>query len=403
MNIAQTKKFLHHAPIDIAVLIMGNHGIGKSAVVKQVAQEQYIPCIDFRLAQNDVGDLKGIPYMVNGRTVFAPPEFFPMKEADAIELKDLLNLSDNISLGKYGDRGILFLDEINRANREVQQAAFELVLDRRLNLRSLPDGWRVVAAINGNDDIYSVNSMEPAFLSRFALVELVPLVKEWIYWAEDAKVHESITQFIWKNSDFLDPSEEMLKKASLNGVEKVFDRRAWEMFSRTLLKYEKDFKDNLLPFHPLDKTEEAYEELIGLASSFVGNSAAMKFQEFIDSDYGTLSADIILNHFDQTVANKVKDLIDRRKYPELSSYNDMIVSFIENTIQKNLSITQKKNLTRYIVYLPFEIRAHFWDLFSNKLRSISNDWYMYDIKTTKVNANLITEAITNPEIKNKVL
>lgn len=34
---------------------------------------------------------------------------------------------EDISIDRYGDKGILFLDEINRANREVQQATFELV------------------------------------------------------------------------------------------------------------------------------------------------------------------------------------------------------------------------------------------------------------------------------------
>ncbi len=90
MNIKQTKDMLLNLPIEIAILISGNHGIGKSAIVKQVAKFLDIPCIDFRLSQNDVGDLKGMPFHVKGRTVFAPPEFFPIREADAIELKDLL-------------------------------------------------------------------------------------------------------------------------------------------------------------------------------------------------------------------------------------------------------------------------------------------------------------------------
>lgn len=400
MNITQTKKFLLHSPIEIATLISGHHGIGKSAIVKQVAKAMNVPCIDFRLAQNDVGDLKGIPYMVNGRTVFAPPEFFPLKEADAVELQDLLNLSEAISRGRYGDKGILFLDEINRANREVQQAAFELVLDRRLNLRSLPDGWRVVAAINGDDSIYSVVRMEPAFLSRFALIDLIPTLEEWFSWAEnEGNIHVAITQFIHKYNDMLDPTEEMLKQASLKGVVKVHDRRAWEMFSKTLNKYTDDYDKEQLPNHPLAKTQEAFIELISLAGCFVGNMASIKFKDFIEQDYQTLDANIILNHFDIQTENRIEKLVEQGKIPELAAYNEMIVSFIQLTIRTKLNIEQKKNLTSYLQLLPKELIGDFWDVFNRELAEIAVDWYNEDIKTTKVNCMLITKALIAPKKK----
>lgn len=400
MNITQTKKFLLHSPIEIATLISGHHGIGKSAIVKQVAKALNVPCIDFRLAQNDVGDLKGIPFMVNGRTVFAPPEFFPLKEADAVELKDLLNLTDAISCGRYGDKGILLLDEINRTSREVQQAAFELVLDRRLNLRSLPDGWRVIAAINGDDSIYSVIRMEPAFLSRFALIDLKPTVEEWFSWAEnEGNIHTAITQFIRKHNDMLDPTEEMLKQSSLKGVVKVHDRRAWEMFSRTLTKYEDDYDNKLLPNHPLAKTQSAFIELISLAGCFVGNMASIKFKEFIEQDFQTLNADIIINNFNNDVENRIKKLADQGKIPELAAYNEMIIAFIQHTIAKKLSLKQKKNLTSYLQLLPREVIGDFWDVFNREATEIAVDWYNLDIKTTKINCMIITNALLAPKRK----
>lgn len=394
MNITQTKKFLLYSPVETSILICGNHGIGKSAIVKQTAKVQGIPCIDFRLSQNDVGDLKGIPYVVNGRTVSAIPEFYPLKEADAIELQELFNLTESISRGKYSDRGILFLDEINRANREVQQAAFELVLDRRLNLRSLPDGWRVIAAINGNDSIYSVTSMEPAFLSRFALIDLKPTYEEWFSWAEnEGQIHTAITQFIHKHNDMLDPTEEMLKQTSLKGVEKVHDRRAWDMFSKTLIRYEKLYEEGTLPFHPLAKTEEAYLELIPLAGCFVGQMASLKFREFIDQDYNTLNADIILNEMDEKIINRIKKLSDEGKIPEIAAYNEMIVAFIKHSIARKLNIRQKNNLTTYLRAIPRELIGDFWDMFNREVTEIAVDWYQLDIKTTKGNSMLITNAL----------
>ncbi len=394
MNIKQTKDMLLNLPIEIAILISGNHGIGKSAIVKQVAKFLDIPCIDFRLSQNDVGDLKGMPFHVKGRTVFAPPEFFPIREADAIELKDFLGLAEDISLGRYGDRGILFLDEINRANREVQQAAFELVLDRRLNLRSLPDGWRVVAAINGDSNLYTVNDMEPAFLSRFALIDLKPTLQEWLSWAEgEGHIHDSISQFIRKQSDFLDPTPEAIKEASVRGVVKVHDRRAWEMLSKTITKFESDYEAGQRPIRILAKKEEAYSELILVAGAFVGSMASVAFKSFIEMDYDALDANIILNKMDDEIEKKLETIVKAGRTPELAAYNDMIVAYIKKTVKTKLSKVQKNNLTRYIFILPNELIGNFWQNFNDELKEISEDWYDHDNDKT---ANKIMGALVNP-------
>lgn len=385
MNITMTQHMLRHTPVSISILISGNHGIGKSAIVKQVADEQGIPCIDFRLSQNDVSDLKGMPFHVKGRTVFAIPEFFPIREADAIELKDLLGLAEDISIGRYGDKGILFLDEINRANREVQQAAFELVLDRRLNLRSLPDGWRVVAAINGDDSLYTVNEMEPAFLSRFMLIDLKPTSQEWLRWAEGpGNIHDAIVQFMHKKAgDFLDPTAELIKEASKRGVVKVHDRRAWDKFSQTLKKFEEDFEAGTLPFHPLAKTEEAFSQLILLAGAFVGYNASLAFKTFVEMDYDALDANIILNKFSDDIKKKLVGIIEAGRTPELAAYNDMLVAYIKKNVKTKLSGKQKQNLTEYVCLLPNELIGNFWQLFNEELKDISEDWYSHDEKTDK--------------------
>lgn len=399
MNITQTKDALLNFPLEISILISGNHGIGKSAIVRQVATHLGVPCIDFRLSQNDVGDLKGMPFHIKGRTVFAPPEFYPLKEADATELKELLGLTEDISLGRYGDKGILFLDEINRANREVQQAAFELVLDRRLNLRSLPDGWRVVAAINGDDSIYTVNEMEPAFLSRFALIDLHPTLQEWLGWAEgEGEIHEAVTQFIRKQSDFLDPTPEAIKEAAKQGVVKVHDRRAWEMLSKTIKKFEDDYEAGERPFTPLAKNEDAYSQLILISGAFVGSMASVAFKSFIEMDYDALDANVILNNWTEDIEKKLKDIVTIGRIPELAAYNEMIIAFIKSKIKTKLSKKQKNNLTAYAKILPDELLGDFWQHFNEVLKDISEDWYNHDGDVT---ANMIMDALVNPAAKVK--
>ena len=118
----QKKKpfFIHGAP-----------GIGKSSIVKQIANEKSVGFIDLRLALMDPTDLKGIPfYDKDSHTaLWAPPAFLP----------------------KDGE-GILFLDELNAAPPSVQASAYQLILDRQVGEYILPDGWAIVAAGNREGD-----------------------------------------------------------------------------------------------------------------------------------------------------------------------------------------------------------------------------------------------------------
>jgi hypothetical protein len=401
MNMKQTLRCLLTFPIEESILICGNHGIGKSQIVRQATAMLGIPNIDFRLSQNDVGDLKGMPFHVNGRTVFAPPEFFPLKEADAVELKEFLGLTNDISKGRFGDKGILFLDEINRANREVQQAAFELVLDRRLNLRSLPDGWRVVSAINSEDDIYSVNSLDPAFLSRFFKIDLEPTIEEWLSWAESSGVHPVISGFIRKNPTLLDPTKEQLIEASTKGVVKLHDRRAYHKFSNTINKMVADFEAGLEDKDPLTKDPAQINWLFMVASGYIGTIASAQFKNYLETDYQALDANIILNKWSSDVEARLSKVVEIGRIPELAAYNEGLLAYISKNIKEKLTPTQAKNLARYITLLPNELRGDFWQKFHKDNRSIAEAWYRENSLDGKPNKTLVLSALVNPDAAKK--
>ena len=77
-----------------AVFIWGAPGIGKSSIVRQIAEAKNLPVVDLRASLLDPTDLRGIPMIRNETSVWCPPAFLP----------------------KASDKpGILFLDEINAA------------------------------------------------------------------------------------------------------------------------------------------------------------------------------------------------------------------------------------------------------------------------------------------------
>ena len=110
-----------------AVFIWGAPGIGKSSIVRHIAEAKNLPVVDLRASLLDPTDLRGIPMIQNKTSVWCPPSFLP----------------------KTSDKpGILFLDEINAAPPLVQAALYQLILDRRVGEYVLPDGWKIIAAGN---------------------------------------------------------------------------------------------------------------------------------------------------------------------------------------------------------------------------------------------------------------
>lgn len=157
MRISELKASLPYLfKAGVVPLIWGHHGIGKSQSVAQYAKENGLGFIDLRLSLMEPGDLLGLADLSSGNTRFAPPSWLP----------------------KSG-KGILFLDEINRARKDTQNASFQLVLDRMIHEYLLPLGWHVVAAANPPGDEYvGVSEMDAALLSRFCHVILDPSTEE---------------------------------------------------------------------------------------------------------------------------------------------------------------------------------------------------------------------------------
>ena len=95
------------------VNLLGSPGVGKSDVIKQVAEQLNLKVIDFRLSTADPTDLSGIPFISNGRSAYMPNEAFPLA-TDTIP-----NREDGTPYNGW----LLFLDEITNAPMAVQAAA----------------------------------------------------------------------------------------------------------------------------------------------------------------------------------------------------------------------------------------------------------------------------------------
>lgn len=178
----------------LVLMITSSPGMGKSALVRSVADDYRLQVIDHRLSTSAPEDLTGLPFRrADGRAEFAPfGDLFPLE-------------GDPLPEGKDG--WILFLDELNSASKSVMAAAYKLILDRMVGQHKLHPKVAIVAAGNKMTDRAIVNNMGTALQSRIVHVELELNHKVWLEdvalpQAWDSRVVAYLGTYPSKLSDF---------------------------------------------------------------------------------------------------------------------------------------------------------------------------------------------------------
>ena len=164
-----------------AVLLEGPTGVGKSEIVRHVAQSVAIETVVLDLSLLEPPDLVGLPVVKDGRTEYALPHVLPRDGA-----------------------GILLLEELNRAERYIQQPALQLLSARRLHEYVLPEGWVCVATVNPQTAEYHVTALDKALRARFLQVPVRADRASWLAWAQTRNVHAGVVGLVQAHERALD-------------------------------------------------------------------------------------------------------------------------------------------------------------------------------------------------------
>ncbi|MDD7624345.1 MAG: AAA family ATPase [Bacteroidales bacterium] len=310
-------------PTDQNLMLVGNHGIGKSEILTEYFSGKGMKVVPLFLGQmSDPGDLIGIPNRNNttGKTEFMPPYWFPLD----------------------GKPIVLFLDELNRARPEVLQTIMDLALNRTLAGRKLPDGSRIISAVNDGDQ-YQLTDLDPALVSRFNVVTFRPTTQEWLLWADKVGVDARVRDFIRENPIWLDKNPDA-KEGVDTGLDKTPDRRAWKRVS-DILKTAGDI-------NPI--VTKAMSAIVGpkAASALVGSVSAKKI----------LSGREVLQNFEKHLPT-----LKGYELHQLSVVNDGIFRHLEvENLSGQAKENAKKNIDAYFTFLSKEKKeaaAHFANLY----------------------------------------
>lgn len=148
--------------------------MGKSDAIRGLCEEEGIGFLDIRLAQREPVDVRGLPVPRGDTVAWLVPSEWPRE-----------------------GRGIVFFDELTSADRSLQVAAYELLLDRKLgDLYRVPDGWYLCAAGNRAGDRAVSLPLPSALSNRFLHLEIAADVEDWSRWALSHGVHLDVVSFL---------------------------------------------------------------------------------------------------------------------------------------------------------------------------------------------------------------
>lgn len=195
-------------------------------------------------------------------------------------------------VARLGERGIVFLDEINTAPPALQPPLLGLVLDGVIGATRLPPGVRRIAAMNSVEDAAGGWDLPPALANRFGHIKWeAPSVEHWTDWllgesdgdlgtVLDAAKEEARVLAAWPLpwsrargtvAGFIKRRPELLHKQPALGdpaLSKAWpSRRSWEFATRAMASAEVQGLSDV-------DTEE-------FVAAFIGVAAAAELSQYI--------------------------------------------------------------------------------------------------------------------------
>lgn len=193
-------------------MLHGRPGVGKTELVRSLAERVGASLFDIRLTTIEPQDLRGLPYYDHKaeKTVWYRPE-------------DLPDDPDRPAL--------LFLDELTAASPYLQPTVYGLLQERRVGRHRLPDSVFIVAAGNMVEDGAVAYEMGTALADRLVHLHVQASAKDWLeHYAVDRSIHPSVTAFLRARPDLLDTTEACLRRGQIIAC----TPRSWERVSRIM-------------------------------------------------------------------------------------------------------------------------------------------------------------------------
>jgi MoxR-like ATPase len=353
----------------VPICIWGKHGIGKTSLPEQLAENLGIGFEKISPAQfEEMGDLLGMPstgiwvtkndqsklvdkdnvdsYINAGwskdnsrpsQTITAAPQWVP-----------------NVDLGAP-EKGIFVIDDFNRAGKRIINGIMDLLQNGGLATWKLPKGWSIMLTANPGGGDYQVTELDGAQMTRMTHISMEFEEKAWAKWALSNNIDERVVNFVLSHPELIRDGE-------------LTTPRSIEHFANNIRNI-KNLKENL-------------DMVMVLSNGSLDPNAAVVFTTFINDNLTTLKSPkeiLEAKDFEKTIEKGFIEKFSKGAAPRvdvLSVLSTRIIFYCTDTLKGKLTKLQEKNLKAYINIksIPNDIRLNMaQELIQGKLKRIMAD------------------------------
>lgn len=332
VNLNQAKELVTDFLLSgLTPMLHSSPGLGKSSLVRQIAEEYNLYHIDCRLTNMDPTDFNGLIFknQEGTKSTYLPLDYFPLEDTP-------------IPKGYSG--WLICLDELSSAPLSIQAACYKLVLDRMVGNSKLHSKVKMIACGNLMTDKAIVTRQSTAMQSRMAHLVI----------HSDLKVsldHFNKCNFDSRIVSFLQFRPNLLHNFDPNHSDLTFPcPRTWE------------FVNNLLTH--LGKNEPIEHKKLPAIAGLIGQGSAREFLTYTEIFSTLPQFTSILSNPDTAVVptdpsslyavtGMLTDNITKDNLDTVSTYLDRLpIEFttitLQNLIRKNNKMFSHPTMAKWV-------------------------------------------------------
>ena len=208
------------------VFLVGAPGIGKTAIMAQIADELGLGLVSYSMTHHTRQSALGLPFIV--RREYGGQEY----DASEYTMSEIIASVYDCMRDSGRQRGILFLDEINCVSETLYPSMLQFLQFKTFGRHRVPEGWVVACAGNPPEYNRSVHEFDVVTLDRVKRIAVEPDFAAWKAYAAEKGVHPAVLTFLDAKKDRFYAME-----STLDGKAFV-TARGWDDLSDIIRIYE---------------------------------------------------------------------------------------------------------------------------------------------------------------------